>query len=231
MADSLSRITTHLKTAYDKAGLSDRASRKRAAMKFAQTHNLIYFGSSKATSANMQIVRGVTGSIDQQDRNICIGTHAGYDIVFLERTATVGHPDYPASSHQWLIMGFDLHTHSNLPFTFIGTRQQSRAFYARLFSTRREVRQLDPLMFNAPHHFASHYTVIASPAEQLFLAQLLTTPVTTDMARHQHPFAIEIQADTLYVIAEAQQVNEGLLSKMLHYGLWIAGHIDSNVAK
>ena len=227
MNDSLSRFTSHLKSAYDKAGLSERALQKRAIMKFAQRYKLLYFSSDRTASSHMQIVRGVTGSIDQQDRNICIGTHDGYDMVFLERTATAAHPQYPTTRHRWHIMAFDLHSHSDLPFVFIGTKQQSKTFYAKLFTTRREASQLDPGYIGAPTRFNAHYTLVASPAEQLLLARLLTTPITTAMAQHQHPFAIEIHGDTLYVITETRQVTEAALTKMLHYGLWLARHIDA----
>ena len=229
MTDNLSRLTSQLKAAYDKAGLSERAQHKRTIMKFALHHKLLFFSSNQSASLHTQIIRGVTSSLDQQDMNICIGTHEGYDVMFMERIASVTHDGYPTATHHWHIMAFDLHSHSNLPFIFIGTRQQSKTFYAKLFTARREVRQLDPSFFGVPSHFGSHYTVVASPSEQLILAQLLTTPVTTTMAKYQHPFAIEIQDDTLYVITEAKQVSEASLTKMMHYGLWLAKHIDQNI--
>lgn len=198
-------------------------------MKFARQYGLLFFDSDRSAAPHIQVVQGVTSALDQRDTNICIGTHDGYDIVFLERMASITHSEYPSTTHRWNIMSFDLHTHSNLPFIFIGTRQQSKTFYARLFTARREIRQLDPSFFGVPPHFSAHYTVVASPAEQLTLAQLLTTPVTTTMAKHQHPFAIEIQADTVYIITDAMQISDASLSKMMHYGLWLAKHIDENI--
>lgn len=229
MPDRLTRLTSQLRAAYDKAGFSERALRRKTIMKFAFRYGLIYFGSNNPASAHIHVLRGVTSSIDQFDTNICIGTHDGYDMVFVERIASVTHEGYAPATHQWHIMAFDLHSHSNLPFVFIGTRQQSKTFYAKLFTSRREVRQLDPIVYGAPSHFNANYTLIASPAEQLLLAQVLTTPVTSTMAKHQHPFAIEIQGDTLYVITETRQVSDAGLTKMLHYGLWLAKHLDENV--
>ncbi len=216
MADSFSHFTSQLKTVYDKTGLSEYAQRRKTIQKFAEHHGLIYFSSDKNSAISVPIIRGVTASIDQADTNICIGTHKGYDIVFLERFASVSHPDLPTSRHHWHIMSFDLHSHSELPFIFIGTRQQSRAFYANLFTSRREVRQLESASYGAAQHFDAHYTIVASPAEQLLLTQLLTTPLTATMAKYQHPFAIEIQDDTLSIITDSQQTSEGSLSKMLH---------------
>ncbi len=229
MADHLSRLTTQLRAAYDKVGFSERAQRRKTIMKFAYQHGLLFFGSNNPASSHIQVVRGVTSSVDQLDTNICIGSHEGYDMVFVERIASVAHEGYAPATHQWHIMAFDLHSHSDLPFIFIGTRQQSRTFYARLFTTRRDARQIDPTFLGAPKHFNANYTVVASPAEQLVLAQLLTTPVTTTMAKYHHPFAIEIQDDTLYIITETRQVTGAGLSKMMHYGLWLARHLDENV--
>ncbi len=229
MSDSLSRLSSQLRTAYDRAGLSERATTRRTIKKFAQAHGLMHFNSGKTAASHMQIIRGTTAAYDQKDTNICIGTHDGYDISFLERTASVVHDGYPSASHRWHIMSFDLHSHNNLPFIFIGTKQQSKTFYAKLFTTRREVRQLDPSFFGVPGHFGAHYTVVASPAEQLVLTQLLTTPVTTTMAKYHYPFAVEIQDDTLYVITEFKLVTDASLTRMMHYGLWLAGHIDQNI--
>lgn len=229
MPDSFSHFTSQLKTVYDKAGLSEQAQQRRSIMKFAEHHGLIYFANNRSASLSVPIVRGVTSSIDQRDVNICIGTHNTYDIVFLERFATVSHPEYPSTKHHWHILSFDLHSHSNLPFVFIGTKQQSKTFYANLFTTKREARQLEPSFFEVSKHFNAHYTIVASPAEQLLLTQLLTAPITATMAKYQHPFAIEIQDDTLSVITDSRQASEASLSKMLHYGLWLAAHIDANV--
>ena len=229
MPDSFSHFTSQLKTAYNNAGLSESAKRRRAIMRFAAHHSLIYFSSKKNGALHVPIVKGVTSSIDQTDTNICIGTHSGYDVIFLERFASISHPNHPSSRHHWHIMSFDLHSHGSFPFVFIGTRQQSRAFYANLFASKRDARLLEPAAYTTAKHFNAHYTIISSPAEQLILAQLLTAPITATMAKYQHPFAIEIQGDTLSVITDSRQTTESSLSKMMHYGLWLAEHIDTNI--
>lgn len=214
---------------YGKAGRLGDSQRQYAVMKFAEQYGLVYFTSNKLLPVSVRAIHGVTSSLGQQDDNICIGTHNGYDIVFLERTVTIEQGQYPSDTRRWHIMSFDLHSHQSLPFVFIGTKQQSHAFYAKLFTMRREARQLDPSFLRVPTHFAANYTVIASPAEQLMLTQLLTQSVTTTMAKYQYPFAIELQGDTLFVITETRQMNSASLTKMMHYGLWLARHIDQEI--
>lgn len=230
MKPTFDRLHRRVRTVYEKAGLSEAAQRRRAVEKFAQQFKLLYFKSVDAATTQVSVIRGSTSSIGQQDGNICIGSHDGYDMVFVERSAAVAFGDYPATRHRWHIMEFDLHSHSNLPFVFIGTRQQSRTYYAKLFGSHREVghitREMHP---SITKNFDAHYTVVASPAEHVILTQLLTEPVTTTMAKNQLPFAIEIQDDSLFVITEASQTSLQSLTKMLHYGIWLARHIDENV--
>lgn len=230
MKSTFERLHHRVRAAYDKAGLSEAAMRKRTIEKFAQKFGLLYFRSVNAASSQVSVIRGSTASIDQQDGNICIGSHDGYDMVFVERTATTSFGEYPSTRHRWHIMEFDLHSHNNLPFIFIGTRQQSRTYYAKLFGTHREVghitREMHP---NITKNFDAHYTVVASPAEHIVLTQLLTEPITASMAKNQLPFAIEIHGDSLFVITEASQVSQQSLTKMLHYGIWLARHIDDAV--
>lgn len=233
MNSRFDRFNTQLKSAYSRSGLSEVANRQRTIAKFAKQFRLVHFRSSTASSSQLGVIRGMTASIDQKDRNICIGTHDGYDIAFVERTATTAFgddPNYPPVIHRWHIMEFDLHSHSNLPFVFIGTKQQSLTFYAKLFSMHRDARHINPAEYTKnPVHFGRHYAVVSSPAEQMLLSQLLTDTITDTMAKHQQPFAIEIQGDSLFVITQVTQTTNRSLTQMLHYGIWLAKHIDTAV--
>lgn len=229
MPSRLDRLKRQMARTYDAVGLSDNAARRRVIAKFAQKFGLIYFRTLDSSASGLSVIRGLTNHIDQKDSNMCIGQHDGYDMVFVERTATIEAPGYPPSRHRWHIMEFDLHSHDNLPFLFIGTRQQSKTFYAKLFNIYHEVRHVDTGVFlQAPKQFQSTYSVVASPAEQLFVARVLTQEITVAMAKHQQPFAIEIQGDSLFVITEAAMgTTVQSLTKMLHYGIWLARHIDA----
>lgn len=231
MNDKFHRLKRQVSQAYDAIGLSESAARRRVIARFAQKFKLIYFRTIDTSSSRVSIVRGVTSSIDQQDSNMCIGMHDGYDMVFIERVATIEAPGHTPSRHRWHIMEFDLHSHNNLPFLFVGTKQQSKAFYEKLFTLHREVRHVDPATYlQSPRHFHTNYTVVASPSEHLFAARVLSEEITATMAKHQQPFAIEIQGDSLYVITEATATTTlQSLTKMLHYGIWLARHIDSKI--
>lgn len=229
MNEKFHRLKQQVSQTYDAIGLSDSATRRRIIAKFAQKFGLIYFRTIDASSSHVSLIRGSTSSIDQKDSNMCIGMHDGYDMVFIERTSSIEVPGHLPSRHRWHIMQFDLHSHDSLPFLFVGTKQQSKAFYGKLFNIHREARHVDPAVhLQAPRHFQTNYTVVASPSEHLFVARVLSEEITATMAKHQQPFAIEIQGDSLYVITEATiATTMQSLTRMLHYGIWLARHIDS----
>ena len=216
-----------LQKAYGVARIGDSKLRQRVIRQFARTFHLLYFASADDSLAKTDTARGSVSAQGQRDRHICIGEHDGYEIVLLDREATIIGSSELTTRHHWLILQIDLHHHSALPFIFIGTKQQSKAFYARLFTAEREARLLDPEYFIATKQFARHYTLISSPAEHTTIARLLAQPITDAMAHHHYPFAIEIHDDRLLVITDADRPTAALLTKMLHYGLWLARHIDN----
>lgn len=228
MNDNIRRLKHRVSHAYDALGLSDNAMRRRAIAKFAHKFGLIYFRTIDASSPRISLVRGVTNEIGQKDSNMCIGAHDGYDMVFIERDVILRSPDQSARRHRWHIMEFDLHSHDNLPFLFVGTKQQSKAFYSKLFTLHRDVRHVDATFLQASKHFYPHYSIVASPAAHLFVARILTQEITDAMAKYQYPFAIEIHGDSLFVISEATSATSvQSLTRMMHYGIWLARHIDS----
>lgn len=216
-----------LKRAARLTSLSGDRYRQKVIRDFARKFHFVYFASSISGLERADAIRGSTSAHGQTDRHICIGSHDGYDAVLLERHVTFESTAAPTASHEWLILQIDLHTTYPFPFVFLGTKQQSKAFYARLFTTRREVRLLDSEHYVQTKRFDSQFTLVASPAEEIMLAQILSQQVTDAMLKHKLPFAVEIHEDRLLVITDAVHPTEQSLSRMLHYGLWLARHLDS----
>jgi hypothetical protein len=205
--------------------------RRRAVIDFARQHKLIYFRSVSHDGQEAQIIRGSTTAPDQVDANFCIGTHAGYDLALVERTASVSFAEYKTTIHRWYVLQIDLSSASGLPFMFIGTKQQTKAYYAKLLTAHRELRYVTvDSATNQNQVFHSNYAILSSPAELPTLYRLLNDEVVDTMAAHKYPFAIEIEDDTLYVITEATKPSQQLLDKLLHYGLWVAKEIDQKLA-
>lgn len=225
--DGLKRGTTRLSSA-----LMGESFYKRVVIKFAKRHNFIYFktvhsGNKKETP----VILGSTAALDQVDAHHCIGTHADYDVTFVQRLASVGFKDYKTTLHRWYIVQIDLNLARNVPYIFVGTRQQTKAYYARLLSSHRECSYLtfdSEASKNALFH--SQYIILASPAQMPTVQHLFNNEMVDTMASHQCPFAIEIEGDSLTVITEAQTPSEQLLDKLLHYGLWVAKQVDHRLS-
>ena len=204
-------------------------SYKKSAQKFAKDNKLIYFGSLDPDGQPLPVIRGAKMSLDQVDANYCFGTHAGYDVVLADRTANIGFENYKNTYHHWYVLQIDLHD-ANLPYIFIGTRQQTKAFYAGVLSAHRELRYLT-LASQAARAaaFHGHYAILASPAHTQILYRLFDETMINTLGAHKYPFAMEFDGDSLYIITDTRKASQQLLSKLLHYGLWLAKETDQRL--
>ncbi|MDB5176416.1 MAG: hypothetical protein JWN75_84 [Candidatus Saccharibacteria bacterium] len=204
--------------------------RRRSVIEFARRHKLIYFRSVKHNNSSAPVIRSSTTAVGQVDTNFCVGTHAGYDLALVERLANVGFGEYKTTIHRWYVLQIDLKSASNLPFIFVGTKQQTKAYYAKLLTAHRELRYMAvDGSSKSSKDFHSHYAVLSSPAHTPTLYRFLNNDMIEMIAGHKYPFALEIQDDVLYVITEATKPNQQLLDKLLHYGLWVAKEIDQRL--
>lgn len=226
MADSLSRIQKHTAKLYDLLAASETKLQSKAVMRFAEKNALIYFKTVKAHDFSIPVIRGMTSALHQRDTDLCIGNHDGYDMVYVNRQTALSGSDGVSSEHRWHVMEFDLKQSVDLPLIIIGSANLSKAMYSKLFSENRQLRHM-PLGHTGADAFHAHYTVLAAPANITLIHQILTDPIITKIAHHKEPFTIEIHQDSLYVITDSPKTSETLLTKMMHYGIWLARHIDS----
>jgi hypothetical protein len=225
MADGKQRVLSRLANS-----LGGVSARRRAMVNFAHKHELIYFASVSSENESTPVIRGSTVAPGYIDSNYCIGTHAGYDMAIVERLADVAFDGYKTTMHRWYVLEIDLKNVSNLPFIFIGTKQQTKAYYAKLLMTHRNLRYLalDSAAYGGAA-FHSHYAVLGTPSDVPLIYRLLTDEIIDTLATHKYPFAVEIEGDSLYIFTESTKQNQQLLDKLLHFGLWMAGEIDSRL--
>ncbi len=216
--------------AYHRVGGSDVVKRRVVMTDFAAKHDLVYFKSVSSSDDNAPVIRGATMAPNQMDSNFCIGTHAGYDMALIERAADVRFVGFEPTFHRWYVLEIDLKNAHDLPFIFLGTKQLTKAFYARVLTSRRHIRyiQLDSSQKDM-NAFHGTYALIASPSELATIYKLFAHDVVDAIAAHKHPFTIEIEGDSLIIFTEADKPSAQLVDKLLHYGLWLAKEIDERV--
>lgn len=212
------------------AAFRGASARQKAISRFAKKHDLIYFHSAHPEGGDVSVLRGSSVSPGHVDTNFCIGSHAGYDMAFVERLADVTFEGYKSTIHRWYVLQIDLKQAHGLPFIFVGTKQQPKAYYARVLTTHRDARYLtlgegskNSTLFHAT------YALLASPAELHLLYRLFTNEIIESVATYRYPFAVEIEGDSLIVMTEATKPSEQLLDELLHYGLWFAKEIDKRL--
>lgn len=221
-------IKKRVTRAYHRVGGSDVVKRREAATSFASKHGLVYFHTVKSGNETVPVIRGSTVSPDQVDSNFSIGTHAGYDMVMIERTSDMVFGNFEHSHHRWYVLEIDLKKARNAPYIFVGTKQQSKAYFAKVLTSHRGVAHLQLHGTEQPR-FHSNYVIIGAPSDLPKLYELFDQEVITKMAAHAWPFAIEVEDDTLILSTLADKPSEQLMNKLLHYGLWFARQIDSKL--
>ena len=221
------KLRRRIKRIYHRMGGSEVVKRHDASRQFAHKHNLVYFHTLPDEDPQAPAVRGATASVGHADSNYCIGTHDSYDMVCIERANEITFGNYEPSLHYWYVLEIDLKNAKDLPFVFVGTKQQPKAFYARVLASRRGASYLQPSSTSIhAASFHANYAVITSPLQADFIHRLFTNDVVDVLASHKHPFAFEIEGDSLFVFTEAKKPSEQLLNKLLHHGLWLAKVID-----
>jgi len=216
---------------YQRIGGSDVVKRRMVMTEFAHKHDLIYFHTVSAEEDSVPVIRGSTATPKQVDSNVSIGTHAGYDMVLIERAGDVEFIGFESTFHRWYVLEIDLKYARNVPFVFLGTQQLTKAFYAKVLTSHRDVRYLQLASQAASTAaFHGHYALIASPTHLPLLHRLFDEEAVTMIGTHKRPFTVEIEGDSLILFAEAEKANEQLLDQLLHYGLWLARRIDERAA-
>jgi hypothetical protein len=215
---------------YQRIGGSDVVKRRVVMTEFAQKHDLLYFHTVSSDNESAPIIRGTTTSPKQVDSNFSIGTHAGYDMALIERASDVEFIGFESSYHRWYVLQIDLKHARNVPFIFLGTQQLTKAFYAKVLTSHRDIRYLQLESQSLSHAaFHGHYAIIASPSTYSLLHEIFDEEAITMIATHKRPFSVEIENDSLILFTEAEKASEQLLDKLLHYGLWLAKRIDERV--
>lgn len=217
-------------SAYNKIGGPDVVKRREIATSFAKKHDLVYFHTVGSENDHVPIIRGSTASPKQIDSNFCIGTHAGYDMTLIERAADIEFVGFETTSHRWYVLEIDLKRARHTPYVFIGTKQLTKAFYAKVLVSHRDVRYLQ-LEKSNPHAapFHGNYALICSPSTLPAIHNIFNDDTLHMMAAHKYPFTIEVEGDTLVLFTEADKPNEQLIDRLLHYGLWFAKRLDETL--
>lgn len=217
-------------TAKLSAAFRGTSTRQKTVMRFAKKHDLIYFHSAHPEGGDTPVLRGSSVSTDQVDANFCIGSHAGYDMAFVERLSSTVFEGYKTTIHRWYVLQIDLKQAHDLPFIFLGTKQQPKAYYARVLTSHRDTRYLTiGESSEKSTSFHATYALLASPAELHLLYRLFTNEVIESVATYKYPFSVEIEGDSLIVMTEVVKPGEQLLDELLHYGLWFAKEIDKRL--
>lgn len=200
-------------------------SSKRLATELSEEMGLVYFGHVSQRDDEHHIVRGMTVSNQHKDDHYCIGTHDGYDVIFVERSDTL----HSGKKHVWHIIEVDLKAEVDIPHLFISSHTQATGFHELLNA---KYRTMLPHTMGAvqPYtsEFNSAFNVNITPAHAVVAERLITPDVADKISVHFKGLSVEITHDAVYIYSEKAHTNLSMLVTMLKNGVWLAEQIDKN---
>lgn len=205
------------------------ANRRGVYRKFADTYDMVYFGTIGAQDEEHRMVRGVTLSTQHIDNHYCVGTIHGYDIVLLERTDTLKEPGAARpESYRWIIMQIDLQSSFHLPHAFLDGGHHDTVFYKHVFMKFSQLAKVDfRFLTLSDPSFDDRFTAYTAVNDISVLAQLLNQEITATLGAHFAHLDFEWRDDSLLVYCNGKAPTAALLEHMLRASLWLARELDA----
>lgn len=189
-------------------------------------YDLVYLGGVSQHSDEHEIVRGFTLSPSHVDRNYCVGTVAGRDIILLQRTDTISFPAHPSRAYTWLILQMDL-KHQMPMHVVLNAHKYDEHVYGTLFGKLSHLNKLhvDALPFYEPQ-FTSTYSIYAPLQHSHTILQVLDAGTANVLGSSYSTLDFELIDDELLVYLPVESISRRDIDYILKAGLWFADQID-----
>jgi hypothetical protein len=215
--------------AFSPARLSGGAIKRRLFKKFADEHDLVYFGTVNRQDDEYRLVKGVTVSTTHRDDHYCVGSFAGRDLILLERHDTLRLPHAKKGElFTWTILQVDLRPPAPLPHGFLDGHHHGATFYHAAFA------KLSRLTALSEHYFATYdplfvqtFTAYSSLETSAGFTQLVSPGTAAVLAHHFTAFDFEWRDDALLVYLYTKKPAVEQLEYMLKAGVWFANELES----
>lgn len=198
--------------------------------KFAEQHDLVYFGRLHQEDDDQRIVRGITVSGQHTDNHYCVGTVHGYDVVLLKRTDRILEANSTRTEkYSWVLMQFDLHGKYDHPHVFIDGGHHNELFYQTLFVKFARLMKVDKALLGDENAaFADRFTAYTPPDALDDLPLIVAGDVGKTMAAHFGHLDFEWFQDRLIIYSTGRMPTKHLLEHMVRAGLWLADVLDKH---
>lgn len=191
---------------------------------FAKQHKLLYFDSFDTSDNDAHVVRGMTLGLSSQDTHCLIGASGNYDLVCVYRQ------DKTVPEHFWTIMAFDLHTAVNLPHILIGQKAKAKSLFDSQLGIHRD---MQPYEFERPEEhskkFIKRFSVYSPPAYARVVEHIITPELSGTLMERLPDALLEVESDTVYVMADYVSLTAEYLENLLQTGIIIANQIDKQM--
>ena len=199
--------------------------RGKSIRSLADKTGLLYFGAVDHHRDEHDVVRGLTVSTTHKDKHYAVGSYDGYDIAIADRYDTTK-TSVGKHSHHWCILQVSLLHAKHIPHVFLMPVHRSERF-AHLFMGMRHMAPIEHFMHvRYSSEFSSRYGVYVSPQHHSHADDWLTQSLTSGIAAHFWPHAIEFKDGKLFVYITEHRLSETVLGSALQSALWLADALD-----
>ena len=199
-----------------------------AVRKFADSHNIVYFGAVGQDDGS-RLIKGITVSNTYRDMHYMVGSDFGRDLTFVQRTDNIRSAlNRKLENYTWNIMAFDLSPKIRLPHIYMeGRARHGRGFYEMLSMKYRELVEI-PVGFLPGYDplFMKKFCVRLNAGSAVELPALITPDRAAILAHHFALFDIEFREDTFYIYYLSTRPGVSQLELMLKCGIWLANEIE-----
>ena len=191
--------------------------------RFAKQHHLTFF----SPDTPQRMLEMMDHERTEQTHGLLVGEHADYMTTVFSYTAKAHHFHFVPTEKAWMEVQIELLHATELPFVYIGTRQQTNTQYAELLSHHKDARYLH---ISCPpaldKRFHERYAVLAATEHAGYVRDLFTDSVVEALVDRHDTTAYHIEGNLVRVVTELQKPRIQTLDRLFHTGLWMAKLVD-----
>ncbi len=191
--------------------------------RFATSHQLTYFSPALPPS----LLEAIDEVRTRGTHGLCMGVHANYMTSTYSLMATARHPNFAITEKGWLETHVELRTVTQLPFIYIGTRQQTKTQYAELltrYPTAQYLHIACPPSLDKRFH--ERYAVLAAVEDVEYVKRLFTDDVIEALVTRHETVAFHLEDRQIIAITELRKPRVQAVDRLFHAAIWMAKTVD-----
>lgn len=199
--------------------ISKKRSISRTYKKFAETHDLVYFG--ELHDKDHPTVMGATFSTSRMDKHYMHGTVKGFEASVVYRESHFTHASLDTQRHGWTIVQIE-RLQLAIPYLFINARGCSQQFYQHLHTKFPTLKDATASLRAVNPTFTDMFRVFCKLSDVHFATDFLNDTLMQQLAYYYPLHDVEFDGTNLRIMKQGVALHPRELNDMLQQALWLA---------